>query len=597
MALMKGYVFFLLFLCSISVALAATKVETADHVVVNSADWQDVYSAVEYANLQNMPSNFLSSSAHGPVLPFAIPKDRSVVVFSSQRNPYIVGYRTVLENFGFDVQELSLSSMNLDLARRLTSVNKYIVVDGAYGYNAISVASYAAIDDYYVLFANERNARSVESFLASKNSQSVIIYGQVDARVKTALARFNPEYINTGDRFQNNIEIVKRYLQKKPTRQVVLSNGEFIENGIVSGADPVLFVGRGNVPDQIKTFIKDSNIDVAILIGNELIGSATTVRREIGVSVFVKFAQGARTPSGPVTTVEDLDRFPMPSYVLDLQLYTILYNKATNTLEVTFKNNVDIGTFLKSTIRINAGDQTFIVGDADVQFIDKNQYKTFLYTTTTDGKPLLLESDTANGSIDTIFGESRGSLEFRLQGNFQVSYISVLDDTKLTIENVAYDRLRHMFLVTVKNIGEIDTYVFAEMQDVIVNGEPSLLASTEELLAPGKNKVLEIPAVLSDQDVADNQLVRTKAYYGARQNSLIKTTYAEFAFAFARLDIILYILIILVLLLLALFIFGRKKCPDCKHKNPPFARKCKKCGALLRGHRRHHGHKEHEKKA
>ena len=54
-----------------------------------------------------------------------------------------------------------------------------------------------------------------------------------------------------------------------------------------------------------------------------------------------------------------------------------------------------------------------------------------------------------------------------------------------------------------------------------------------------------------------------------------------------------------IYLLLLLFIFGRKKCPECGKRNPPLAKKCRKCGHILRGRRhegRGEGRKEHEKK-
>ena len=53
----------------------------------------------------------------------------------------------------------------------------------------------------------------------------------------------------------------------------------------------------------MKKYIQGSDIDIGILIGNELIGSATFIRRELGISVFVKFAQSARQPSTTIAPV------------------------------------------------------------------------------------------------------------------------------------------------------------------------------------------------------------------------------------------------------------------------------------------------------
>jgi len=111
-----------------------------------------------------------------------------------------------------------------------------------------------------------------------------------------------------------------------------MSNGEFIEASIMSGDDPVIFIGKSTVPQQIQDYIKTSGFQVSVLIGNELINSATAIRRQLGISVFVKFAQGSRTPTGPIATVEDLDKFPMPRYAVDMGIYSIMYNKATGSL-------------------------------------------------------------------------------------------------------------------------------------------------------------------------------------------------------------------------------------------------------------------------
>jgi len=66
--------------------------------------------------------------------------------------------------------------------------------------------------------------------------------------VLDALSRFVPEIINeNGDRFLNNIAIVKKYREISPSKQVILTNGEFIEQEIMSGAEPVIFIGGSNI--------------------------------------------------------------------------------------------------------------------------------------------------------------------------------------------------------------------------------------------------------------------------------------------------------------------------------------------------------------
>ncbi|HEY9705270.1 MAG TPA: hypothetical protein V6C58_22720, partial [Allocoleopsis sp.] len=416
---------------------------------------------------------------------------------------------------------------------------------------------------------SERNIGPIDSFLEDVNPEKVIIFGQVDEVVKTRLAPYNPETINKGDRFDNNIEMVKKYLGVSQTAQLLMSNGEFIEASIMSGDDPVLFIGRGAVPQQVKDYVSESDFQVAVLIGNELINSATEIRRQLGLSVFVKFAQGSRTPSGPIATVEDLDKFPMPRYSLDLAIYSIVYNRATNSLWVTYKNNANIGTFLKGTITIDDNGQRKVVGDQEPIFIDKNQFKTITYD-------IVLEGDTITANLYTLFGEGRKSLENVLEAQLTVESIEILDGAIINITDVSYDRKNGQFIVTVENIGTVDSYVSIEALDLFINGEYITVSSPEAiLLKVGETAKIPLEIELSDADIENNPIVKIKGYYGERENSLIKTIYGEYAFKFKSVDYVTYALIILIIILLLLILFARKKCPHCGHKNSRMRKTCK----------------------
>ena len=585
------------FFIVISLVLASNSVLGLEKVISNSADWRDVYSAMLYASLiDKQPGQFLTSAKDGTILLYSIPKGTNgTLIVSSRSQPYTINYKAVMESQGYtDIEELVTNTANLDLAKRLTNENnikKFIIVDDAYGYNALSAASYAVVDKYYVLFANERNIGAVDTFLSSITPEKILIFGQVDEAVKTRLARYNPETINQGDRFDNNIEMVNRYLKVKSSKQVLMSNGEFIEASIMSGDDPVIFIGKGTVPPQVVDYIKSSDIQVAVLIGNELINSATAIRRQLGISVFVKFAQGSRTPTGPIAQVEDLDKFPMPTYTVNLAIYSIMYNKATNALWVTYKNNASIGAYMKGTITLTADAERQVVGDNDPIFIDKNQYKTITYD-------VVLNSDNITAAVYTLFGEGKRSLENILEATVNVESVQILDAASINITDVVYDNKNHKFIVTVENIGTVDSYVSIEATDLYINGEYVTVSSPQAvLIKPGKKAKILLDAVLSDTDIQNNPIVNIKGYYGERENSLIKTVYGEYAFKFKSVDYVTYVSILVIIILLLLILFGRKKCPHCGHKNFRFKKTCKKCGQSLskKKHERveHSGH-EHE---
>ena len=126
------------------------------------------------------------------------------------------------------------------------------------------------------------------------------------------MLQYNPQLIKTGDRFQDDIEIVKEYSKIKSITQILLSNGEFIEKEIMQGRNALLFTGEDNFPDNIASYIKDSNIEIGVLVGNQNIDVATKIRQTTGINVMVKFARSARERTSGVSATEGLDLFPVP---------------------------------------------------------------------------------------------------------------------------------------------------------------------------------------------------------------------------------------------------------------------------------------------
>lgn len=551
-----------------------------DHVLINSKDWRDVYSSSLYANLNGDNSDFIMSAKHGKIILGIVPQNSKILVVSSRSDPYVKGYRSTIIASGYpEVEELITRNSNLDLANRLENINKFIIIDDAYGYNALSVASYAVLSKSYVLFANEDNIDDITNFFELRTINNLIIFGNVDRVVKDNLAIYNPEIINEGDRFADNLKIIDKYIELRPSaNQIFLTNGEFIEDSLMSGQDPVIFIGKVNVPEQVRTYIKKSNFKVATLIGNELIGAAQYVKQQIGLPVFVKFAQGARTPTGGINQVEDLDRFPMPKYNLLMGIYEIKYNRATRNLEVTYENKVDLGTYFLTTITVRTADGEFIDGDADINFIDKGNYKTILYDFGDSGGLDINEGDSLTARVYTLFGESKNSLENVLEATYNISIVNIIDDSNIEINSLVYDKSSDEFIVEITNIGDVDVFVSPEIMDLLVNEEYLNYGVEKPIkILKGETKKIRISVdKLSEQDILENDLIRVKAYYGQRETALFKISFAEFAFQYKKSSYYVYVLVV-VLLLLLLLLFSKKKCKNCGHKNKRSAKRCVKC--------------------
>ncbi len=584
----------LLILATIGIlALLAVPATATEQVIVNSADWRDVYSAMLYASLEGKKGHFLTSERHARIILPSIPRtSESIEVFSSRNNPFIVGYESLLESEGYqNIEELRTGSANLEILERLPDIDKFIIVDDSYGYNSVSVAPLAALGRYYVLFANSNNINRIASTLEDRSVNELIIYGHTDRELRDALQEYNPEIIDTGDRFENNIEIVEKYqelyrsIHGQPRRQAILTNGEFIETSIMNGADPVLFIGFANVPDHVQEYIDGSDLEVGTLIGNELIGTATFIRRQTGLSVFVKFGQGARVPEGAIAQVEDLDRFPIPRYELDLDVVSAMINTATDNLEVTYRNLAPIATYFRPlSIRVSDDQQSVLVDIEDTSpiFIEGNSYRTITYPLVDgDGNRIDLTGDEKLLSMTVIYGESPRSLEQELEIQLSIEEVNIIDGAEIEIIDVSYVQRTSTFLVDVRNIGEVDAYATAEIHDLIVDGDTTIFGTDETVMVrPGRTATLSVETTMEEEDIPYNEEVRAKVLYGERENALIKITEGVFPFKFAAPNIMLYILIILIILLLLLF-FLNKKCGNCKAKNPLLRKKCRKCGHKL----------------
>ena len=527
----------------------------AQTIIVNSEDWRDVYSAMLYGSLEGIPTNFLVSARHGTLILNAIQKATPIRAFSSRRYPFLIGYESILESRGYSAEEFVYDNFNLELAE-LLDISNFIIIDDSYGYNAISVAPYAVASESFVLFADRTNIRQVDSFLSGRVVNNIIIYGHVDREVRNTLQKYNPEVINKdGDRFYNNIEIVKKYQEIKHSKQAVLTNGEFIEKEIMSGVEPVLFIGTNNVPDSIREYIQGSEIDIGVLIGNELVGTATYIRRNVGISVFVKFAQGAREPAGAISQVEALDMFYLPTYILNIEVESIKYNKATNMLEISIRNTEDQAVYFKGTYSLtDSAGFTQRVGDISPIFLDGNELKTITYEVEPMAEGKII------GEVYIIYGESKGSMEKVIDTTFEIETVEILDECDIKINSLVYDKRGKRFYVEIENIADVTCYADVELVDVLLDGELKNLGSVDIVeIKPGKKAKSRIKAALEEEDIEDNEIIKGKVHYGERKNALIKIKEFQFELVLKGIDYWTFTLVLVIITLLILIYLKRRK--------------------------------------
>jgi hypothetical protein len=528
------------------------------HVISNSENWQDVYSTMHYANLENLENDFLTSVNHGKILLAGISKSKEILVVTSRNNPYVFNYPDLIISEGFQgAQEMEVREATTELIEELPEIKNFIIIDDSYGYNAVAVAPYALLTDSWVFLVNRLNVQRVDSILQDREIENILVYGYMDRDLREVFEKYDPETINTGDKFKDNIEIVEKFQGVKESKQVLLTNGEFIEKEIMGGLQPILFTGRENVPDQIRDYLKNSKIEIGVLIGNELMSAATNIRRSTGISVMVKFARGARVAGQSVSSVEGLDLYSVPAPYLILSIEGVKYNRLTNQLELTYKSEANVPMYFRGTVTINANGETTRVGDSEPVFIAPGSYKTAIYS-------LELNSvEDLTAKIYTLFGETKTSLDRVLEEDRNIESIDILDRCEIDVKKVQYNKQSKEFLVEIKNIAEVDCWVSAEIEDLETFYEVLTIGSEYPIkISKKSSRKISISYEMDQEDLDKNSFVKVVSNYGERESSLIKVYSGRFELEIRALTTLTYMIIIIVLVLIFLFFLYRKAKKD-----------------------------------
>jgi len=519
-------------------------------MIVNSEHWEDVYSTLLYCSFKGIEGEFLTSTKHGTIILNGISTTKRVRVVTSSDLPYVFNYPSQIRSKNFaGVDEIVVDSANIELIRDLNDIKNFIFVDDSFGFNAVAVAPYAILTKSWVFLTNSRNIGEIDAIVNSRNPDKILIYGYVDKTVRDTLSKYNPEIIDNEDRFKDNIEIVEKYTKINPIQQVVLTNGEFIEREIMSGVEPILFTGRENVPDQIKEYLKNSDIQIGVLIGNELVGAATNIRRSTGISVMVKFARGARSQAGGVSAVEALDMFPLPTPIILLSIHSIKYNRMNSQLEITYKSDANIPIYFKGTITLISDSDNQKIGDTEPIFIAPGNFKTVIYSKE------LSSLNNLSAEIFTLFGDNPTSLDRILEARTDIEIIDVIDTCRIDIKSVKYNKQKKAFVIKIKNPSPVNCYANVELKDIVIGYTKNTLSTENPVrILKGKTKNLFIKEELDSDDLVENEIVKLIAYYGEREDGLINRFEGEFPLGIERLTLLTYAIISIILIIIILII-------------------------------------------
>ena len=215
--------------------------------------------------------------------------------------------------------------------------------------------------------------------------------------------------------------------------------------------------------------------------------------------------------------------------------------------------------FFKGTItpKTEAGERTRI-GDVEPIFIAPNDFKTVSYS------DLDLTSTSASLDVFTLYGDTPASLEKILEKNINVEFVNIIDRCNIEIEKVKYSKQKASFFIHIKNIGE-DCYVDVELKDLIIENKATTLGSEGSIkISKGKSKALIVKQEMTDEDLGQNSFVNVVAYYGEREDSLVKTIQGKFALdieliSFATIGLVSIILVAIIAIIVLLILWKRRK--------------------------------------
>lgn len=522
------------FACMLLVPLVTGKV-----LVVNSKDWRDVYLGLHYANLNGYNQTyFLMSFTDSEIVARLLEgeKDGKVTIIESVSQPQIRSYGRFLELRGFKnvetIRSTSPYDLQLELGEKLNA-EKFILVRSDYGYDAISIAPYAYVNNYWVLFVNKDNYKKVSSFVRSRPAK-LMLYGDLGRRIHSEFSDLKPTIVDNGDKFKDNKQIVTWFVKQRKPKMALLTTGRFIEPELMTGKvgkAPVLFL---STPEDTSTFLLKNNIKL-LQINGESLETGRKIREASNkqIGVLVKYAmtyRGIPDMSGLYV----IRTFEVPSPVVDIVIESTYYDKERGLLIVKYTNKGNAQGFFNSRISVVSS----LRGEVEVA-LDDHVHSLFpgesflgIYKLNTT----LSENEEYKAYVYCLYGEAIGAMNRYVTEKGKelppfvspVEFTTIEDASNIEVESVDFDVAAYSFIITLRNVGDKPVFTDAEIFNFRVNNANQTFSYDNspgfegaKLIKPGESAVLMIDADLVESDFDRNEEVNLDVYFGENKEWMI----------------------------------------------------------------------------
>lgn len=516
--LKKILIFFSLFFLLISPTLARAQ----EMVIIDSKDWKDVYSSMLLSSFNNENYLFVTSSNPQGVFNLIPPAVKEIKLIQSS-DAFIPNLANLLKTQGYSVQEVNIEEAQFEFYDP-NEFSKIYIVSSDYPTSAIIVAPHAIKDRAWVFIASQDNIDTISQLSSGKE---VIVVGYFNRDLMNKLEALSDELIVSPSKFNLSIEMAERFLRDKPTTQVIISDGNYLEKELFSGSSPVLIVGPNFVPDQVLEFIKARGIKTSVVIGSHLtyVGERIRSLTDKQVSVFIKFGQAV-----PGSQIFALSLYPLPTVSLNLSVSFAKYSPKAKALYLGYSNLGEAGVFELTTFRVldEEGNEIAAGGDEEVVFIGAGENLVRSYSL--DLAPEYL-TQKLTVEIFTIYGESPDNMdsyitetgEFGPPLRLDLEFEDIEDRSSLDIVSVSYLKGYNRLKIVVNNTGSVKAYFVVKVEDLIVRGIPTSLSSRVNSIGPGELKNVYIPVELDEIDLEENSEVNVIITYGETRGLFVNT--------------------------------------------------------------------------
>ncbi len=560
----------LFFLITVNVSFCA---QEDTQIIINSREWQDVYSGSIYGNILGIENHFLNDyTSVGDFLLGINPDKKDVILIENKNNKIIPTFSSVLEEKGYNIvktYEGDIYENNLDLYEELDTDTVYFMEYKHY-VDAMTFIPKITYENSYMLFVSRNNIEEIADITAGKTVYQVSVTDREITSGIDAITTFTPTIIKEKS-YELNQMIVTELFEKFNSKSLILSNGDVFETEILMGTKPILIIGKDVIPISVINFINDNNVSIGILIGASYLESASLLKDKTDMKILVKIQKAiANGLPDTKTAIERkaLDMFMIIPKESKINILDITYNKADKEFLVELENEGEEIGFFQTNLFIKQGDETLAsTSSAEIESVGNSNK-------ITQKIPYELDENLENLEIDIqiFYGEEQGAIDKEERVKKELKYITLLDDSKVNVEDIVYNTKTKRFEISITNTGKKEVYVSGRIYDLLVAEEKTEFFSSPITIKKDEIGILEIKAILDEVDLADNSNINLILSYGETENLLIKSFKDEFAYNLksgmtTTIIIVVVVIVVLIAGAVTTVLIIKKKPSSKKKKN------------------------------